>query len=502
MQPATRFFFVLLILFAGSTRPVLAQQPVPVVDASSLGDQIRLNDGWLFHAGDNPEWSSPTLDDSAWTRVDLHADLAAYGVPADTRFGWLRLHVRLTSNGPPPVFGTLQTFGRYQVFANGQLIGSVGDMNEHTLYDRDFMTQFPIPPRVLTKGAPDGSDLVLALRCSFQKPTYGMSRPTALFRPGFAFLGTSRVLASTGTSFRVLNVVPLGANLLPSLVVAFFAIALFVAVRKRREYLLLGIVCLLNAVNSINEYRTWTTPYNLSETIVTAFTWFAGYIALLAFIRELLGGRHLRVLAAVGVVGAAEATMLPLWAAGLSPRLTSSLDALTYFAFNAAVFLLLVHAFRKANATLRRDLLLVMLGMGVETLGWTVDNLRIAPRYGVPVPQFLSQLKLISLGPFSLPYSDAAISSLRSACWCSSWIAACGLLASATAVWPSWKRPRRCRDFFSPDPPCRRPDLRGSRLPAGKRGRRRLLPVVPSGAGRFAAGGGRRCVRQGDSQPR
>jgi hypothetical protein len=408
MQPATRFFFVLLILFAGSTRPVLAQQPVPVVDSSSFGDKIVLNNGWLFHAGDDPEWSSPTLDDRGWSRVDLHANLADYGVPADTQFGWLRLHVRLRPSGPPPVFGTQRTYGRYQVFANGYLIGSVGDMNEHTLYDRDFMTQFPIPPRVLTGAASGGPEVVLAVRCSFQTPPYGVERPTPLLVAGHAYLGTSRALTEMGRDFWVLDVVPFGANLLPSLVVAFFAAALFLAVRNRRDYLLLSLFCIFSAAGSLDDYRTWTNAYTLPETILQAFLALAEYLALLAFVRELIGGRYLRVFAFLTAILAFGCAVLPLWAAGLVPWFFSSLDYLSALVFNAGLFLLLVHAFRQGTAALRRDLLPVLLGMGAETFASLLNNLRVAARFSFPLPQVIAQMRYPSFGPFSFSYDTIA----------------------------------------------------------------------------------------------
>jgi hypothetical protein len=294
------------------------------------------------------------------------------------------------------------------VFANGQLIGSVGDMNEHTLYEQDFLTQFPIPSRVLTGAASGAPEVILALRCSLQKPTYGGNGPTPLFRGGHAYLGTSLALSETGTSFRVLHVVPFSANLLPSLVVAFFAAALFLAVRNRRDYLLLSTFCLFSAFSSLNDYRTWTRPYTFPETFLQAFIYFAQDFTLLAFVQVLLGGRYRRVFAILTAVAALACAVLPLWAAGLAGWFFVPLDYLAALVFEAGVFLLLMHAFRQGTAALRRDLLVVLVGMGVETLGWLIESLRAAPRFGVPMPQVISQIEAVPLGPFSFAYGTIA----------------------------------------------------------------------------------------------
>jgi hypothetical protein len=56
-------FLIIIILLSGFT--AFAQ---PQIINSMPEDGIVLNSGWKFHAGDNPGWSKPDLDDI--NRVD------------------------------------------------------------------------------------------------------------------------------------------------------------------------------------------------------------------------------------------------------------------------------------------------------------------------------------------------------------------------------------------------------------------------------------------------
>ena len=52
---------LLIIIFILSASITISQ--TQMID-SITADVIALNSDWKFHAGDNPEWSKPDLDDS------------------------------------------------------------------------------------------------------------------------------------------------------------------------------------------------------------------------------------------------------------------------------------------------------------------------------------------------------------------------------------------------------------------------------------------------------
>jgi hypothetical protein len=127
----------------------------------SLGQaSVDLNGPWRFHIGDDPAWSEPEFDDSAWETVDLAAPPGAHdddvgltgyvpgwgarGHLGYSGYAWYRLrvavnapeHAELALAGPPAVDSA------YQVFVNGQLMGGAGR------FSGPVPTVFSIQPRV------------------------------------------------------------------------------------------------------------------------------------------------------------------------------------------------------------------------------------------------------------------------------------------------------------------------------------------------------------------
>lgn len=111
----------------------------------SLGQSaVDLNGPWKFHTGDDPAWSDPKFDDSAWETVDLTAPPGAHdedvgltgyvpgwsarGHRGYSGYAWYRLRVAVSAPagealalaGPPALDSA------YQVFVNGTLLGSAG----------------------------------------------------------------------------------------------------------------------------------------------------------------------------------------------------------------------------------------------------------------------------------------------------------------------------------------------------------------------------------------
>lgn len=121
-------------------------------------DLVSLKNPCRFHAGDDPAWSSPGMDDSSWEQVDIGKPLGSQGHWSFTGYGWFRCHLNVT-----PVEGVRRklailfspVMGPYQVFWNGETIGAVGRMPPHPLYD------FRTPPHSFTFGGGEG---VLAVR--------------------------------------------------------------------------------------------------------------------------------------------------------------------------------------------------------------------------------------------------------------------------------------------------------------------------------------------------
>src|SRR5579864_1020546 len=152
---------LLLIAFAFpslfSLCNVAAPQAVPVRLGQSL---VMLNGPWRFHAGDDPGWANPDFDDSAWEHVDLTAQSGAHdndvgltryvpgwgarGHKGYSGYAWYRLRVSVTASGEEELAlaGPPAVDSAYEVFVNGQPVGSAGKFSGQT------PTVFSIQPRM------------------------------------------------------------------------------------------------------------------------------------------------------------------------------------------------------------------------------------------------------------------------------------------------------------------------------------------------------------------
>lgn len=127
-----------------STRiPGSGDASVPVTLGQSV---VALNGPWKFHVGDDPRWADPRYDDSQWETVDLTPtpQTALPGVPIPefvsgwtTRghqgyagYAWYRLRLRISgAEDQLALLGPEWFDSAFQVFANGRLIGSMGNFN-------------------------------------------------------------------------------------------------------------------------------------------------------------------------------------------------------------------------------------------------------------------------------------------------------------------------------------------------------------------------------------
>lgn len=102
-------------------------------------DRVQMSplDGPMrFHTGDDPNWSVPGFDDSAWPLISPETDWSAQGYKDYGGFAWYRFKVIL-----PPEPAQLGLYiprvkTSYQVFADGKLVGSFGGFPPNaTIYD-------------------------------------------------------------------------------------------------------------------------------------------------------------------------------------------------------------------------------------------------------------------------------------------------------------------------------------------------------------------------------
>lgn len=81
------------------TTPAVANDFCFVLGVSSLQrGQVNLGKvPWKYHAGDNPQWSKPALNDAAWTSLAPRFHIDSVPPGTWTGIGWFRLHFRVDS---------------------------------------------------------------------------------------------------------------------------------------------------------------------------------------------------------------------------------------------------------------------------------------------------------------------------------------------------------------------------------------------------------------------
>src|SRR5271170_7979346 len=98
---------------------------------------VALDGPWQFRAGDDPAWSSPTLDDTSWEHLRVDRSWGDQGHYGYTGFAWYRRHVDFVQGpGSPPEVVLYMPHVRcaYEVYWNGRLVGHYGSLPTSPLF--------------------------------------------------------------------------------------------------------------------------------------------------------------------------------------------------------------------------------------------------------------------------------------------------------------------------------------------------------------------------------
>ncbi|MBL0110553.1 MAG: hypothetical protein IPP42_06715 [Saprospiraceae bacterium] len=152
----------LLTLFTLS----LSAQKGEVFRIDSLPNQgILLDQGWRWHAGDNPDFAKVEFDDLAWESIDPTKDIHDISQLAKTGIGWLRLELSLSNDLQKEQFALLvRQYIASEIYLNGRLIYKFGKIsanpNEVLAYNPESL---PISLPINFSGKQ-----ILAVRYAFQ----------------------------------------------------------------------------------------------------------------------------------------------------------------------------------------------------------------------------------------------------------------------------------------------------------------------------------------------
>jgi phosphoserine phosphatase RsbU/P len=217
-----------LILLALVAPLFITAQPGPQsVDARQLPPGILdLTHNWRVHDGDNPAWSAPNLDDRNWPVEAL--DSSAASQPG---WRWFRLTLRLPQDSASPLSLLLDgREGAYELYIDGNRIPGP------TLKPSLLVTD----PRDRVIPIPGYTDAVqLALRVHLARRLFERA---PVFR--VAELGPTRAIAArriADENARLADYLPNLAIQLALILAGIGALGLYLAQKRRGEYLWLGV---------------------------------------------------------------------------------------------------------------------------------------------------------------------------------------------------------------------------------------------------------------------
>ena len=208
----------------------------------------------LWHAGDNPAWAAPNLDESGWRPYSTWNPLSP-----ETHI-WIRCHADLFSlkNTPSPAL-QITLYAAYALYVDGRLTGIAGNLNTGG-FTIDIVRDWPLSGDL----APASVIALRATRRVVSTVPVGPAPPLAIAA------GPSGLLENRRSSVILTQVVP---RIFPAVcfciigVLGVILLPLWFNDRSRRELLLLAISCL--ALPPI--YLDYTAAATLFPISVSAY---------------------------------------------------------------------------------------------------------------------------------------------------------------------------------------------------------------------------------------
>jgi len=211
-----------------ASHPHASGPAVQTIDVASLSSVLDLDGPWRFHAGDDPHFADPALDDSAWPSIRPNQPFQAVGIPSlPAGYLWTRIHLHVPTAAGPLALAVYPYFSvQYEIFVNGSRIASTPGMATRTLR---LVPSFPV-------ALPPSGDIVLAIRfyCGSVYPLQSLP----LTRVSLGSLGTIRIVTELD-HLRAFNngLLAAYACLCVSLLIAITAMILYRLQRDHDEYL-------------------------------------------------------------------------------------------------------------------------------------------------------------------------------------------------------------------------------------------------------------------------
>jgi hypothetical protein len=327
-----------------------------------------VDSSWRFHPGDDPQWSQPDFDDSAWTHIDPRTDWSTQGYARDQEFAWFRFRLRVPAQATSLVLELPRIHRNYQLFSDGRLIGQSGKLPpEHAQMVNSAARVFTLPIRPGTHPR----EISVAIRLWQDPSLFGLHEGVLL---GRAYAGEAEPLlhqfALTKDSALLSRGNEYTQDVL-SLIVGAATLLLFWLTRER-FYLWFALYLVANSldlpISLASQHLAWPFWFTLNLYILTDFI---AQTSLTFFIIGVLGlrGRRLalllvllNVLAESGPVLVNIAAVPVIW------------GDVIYFVFETTLMVLLfwflVRGWRKGNV----DAKLLLIPYSINSFVMVLNN--------------------------------------------------------------------------------------------------------------------------------
>jgi hypothetical protein len=165
LAPLLLVTFLVLMVCGPGRAGTPADAPAPITGLPSAG--ILLDQGWQYHAGDNPLWAKPEYDDSNWQPINPAEDIKELNPLWDNPVVWFRLRIRMDSTMRSQSLALLiEQTGASEIYANGKpllqlgrVIASSGEVSAQTL-PKSQLVALPLD---------NGPEQVIAVRFALQR---------------------------------------------------------------------------------------------------------------------------------------------------------------------------------------------------------------------------------------------------------------------------------------------------------------------------------------------
>ena len=362
---------------------------------------ISLDGMWRFSAGDDPQFASPTFDDSAWPLIRSDQSWTSQGYKDQNGFAWYRFRALPPSTEKSLALLLPAILTDYEVFANGVKIGGFGQMPPHGSLRFNQPLLFPVPP------VPTSATIQFAIRV-WHHPIFatylGGGPRYAGARLGEVSLLEQRIHLLQAD--RLTGVVSFYAVGILNAVISITVFGLFFFRRSETEYFWFAVALLANALQSALAITDFLLRFPLGiHDFLSEVIGVIGITASLLFFSRVLEWRRTLIWKVVLIIAVLDPLNVLLFVfRWTSPATSTTLRILFELPIDIYIVVLLCRHALAGNRSARLLFAPAILSYGTAILGgalllffqlgWTIKAVMAINRWSVTETPFPVSLQV------------------------------------------------------------------------------------------------------------